>query len=276
MRAAVTGGMVLALHELGLGEAFDAAFGSSAGALNALWFVSGRAPEGIPSWSSPQMIRDLLRRRRLVRGGPVVDIATLVERRYGRSLPADGRPHGAAPGRHRGRDGRGGRPAPRDHRRDVAATGPACLRGAPRSSPARRSPSTAAACWTPASPRRSRSGPRSRTARPTSSSCGPVPRARSGARPGRGRRPDRRLLAPDRPRSRTPSDARRAAALDADCSTAPPPTRRSPAHPLPSACRAAPTVQAPRAVPRTAMRAALLSEAPPTVGTALAGSLGGR
>jgi predicted acylesterase/phospholipase RssA len=36
MRGAVSGGMALALHELGLAGAFDAAYGSSAGALNAM------------------------------------------------------------------------------------------------------------------------------------------------------------------------------------------------------------------------------------------------
>jgi predicted acylesterase/phospholipase RssA len=42
MRGAVSGGMALALEELGLSRAFDAAYGSSAGALNAMWLVSGR------------------------------------------------------------------------------------------------------------------------------------------------------------------------------------------------------------------------------------------
>ncbi len=46
MRGAVSGGMALALHELGLGGAFDARYGSSAGALNAMWLVSGRLTEG--------------------------------------------------------------------------------------------------------------------------------------------------------------------------------------------------------------------------------------
>jgi len=41
MRGAVSGGMALALHELGLAGAFDAAYGSSAGTLNAMWLVSG-------------------------------------------------------------------------------------------------------------------------------------------------------------------------------------------------------------------------------------------
>ena len=48
MRGAVSGGMALALDELGLARAFDAAYGSSAGTLNAMWLVSGRvSTEGI-------------------------------------------------------------------------------------------------------------------------------------------------------------------------------------------------------------------------------------
>jgi predicted patatin/cPLA2 family phospholipase len=82
MRGAVSGGMALALHELGLAGAFDAAYGSSAGALNAMWLVSGRLPEGIPTWVDPRLVHALIRRRRLLRGGPVVDVRTLVERRY--------------------------------------------------------------------------------------------------------------------------------------------------------------------------------------------------
>ena len=40
MRGAVSGGMALGLDELGLAGAFDAAYGSSAGTLNAMWLVS--------------------------------------------------------------------------------------------------------------------------------------------------------------------------------------------------------------------------------------------
>ncbi|MFL6374310.1 MAG: patatin-like phospholipase family protein [Pyrinomonadaceae bacterium] len=50
MRGAISGGMALGLHELGLQHAFDAAYGSSAGALNCMWLVSGRVPDGIPTW----------------------------------------------------------------------------------------------------------------------------------------------------------------------------------------------------------------------------------
>ncbi len=56
-RGAVSGGMALALHELGLSQAFDAAYGSSAGTLNAMWLVSGRVEDGIPTYSTPRSPR---------------------------------------------------------------------------------------------------------------------------------------------------------------------------------------------------------------------------
>ena len=87
MRGAVSGGMALALHELGLGGAFDAAYGSSAGALNAMWLVSGRLPQGIPTWVDPRLVHALIQPRRALRGGPVVDVTTLVERRYEQLSP---------------------------------------------------------------------------------------------------------------------------------------------------------------------------------------------
>jgi predicted patatin/cPLA2 family phospholipase len=87
MRGAVSGGMALGLHELGLAGSFDAAYGSSAGALNAMWLVSGRLPQGIPTWTDPALVGALIRPRRLLRGGPVVDVATLVERRYEQLSP---------------------------------------------------------------------------------------------------------------------------------------------------------------------------------------------
>src|SRR3954467_1973124 len=45
MRGAVSGGMALGLDELGLAGAFDAAYGSSAGTLNAMG-LGGGAPGG--------------------------------------------------------------------------------------------------------------------------------------------------------------------------------------------------------------------------------------
>src|SRR3954452_1092811 len=82
MRGAVSGGMALALDELGLAHAFDAAYGSSAGTLNAMWLVSGRVRDGIPTWTDPALVHELISRRRaLGRRGPVVDVRRLVEER---------------------------------------------------------------------------------------------------------------------------------------------------------------------------------------------------
>src|SRR3954467_3378167 len=87
MRGAVSGGMALALDELGLAGAFDAAYGSSAGCLNAMWLVSGRLRDGIPTWTDPSLVHELISKRRALRGGRVVDVETLVEERYEQLSP---------------------------------------------------------------------------------------------------------------------------------------------------------------------------------------------
>lgn len=87
MRGAVSGGMALALHEMGLADAFDAAYGSSAGTLNAMWLVSGRLDDGIPTWIDPALANELISRRRMFGSRPIVDIETLVETRYEQLSP---------------------------------------------------------------------------------------------------------------------------------------------------------------------------------------------
>jgi len=88
MRGAVSGGMALGLDELGLSQAFDAAYGSSAGTLNAMWLVSGRVRDGTPTWTDPRLVHELISRRRaLARRGPVVDVRRLVEERYEQLSP---------------------------------------------------------------------------------------------------------------------------------------------------------------------------------------------
>jgi predicted patatin/cPLA2 family phospholipase len=87
MRGAVSGGMALALDELGLARAFDAAYGSSAGTLNAMWLVSGRVREGIPTWTDAALVGELMSRRRIFGRRPIVDIERLVERRYEELAP---------------------------------------------------------------------------------------------------------------------------------------------------------------------------------------------
>ena len=87
MRGAVSGGMALGLHELGLDDAFDAAYGSSAGTLNAMWLLSGRVRDGIPTWTDPALVAELIDWRRALLRRPVVDIRTLVEERYEQLSP---------------------------------------------------------------------------------------------------------------------------------------------------------------------------------------------
>jgi len=87
MRGAVSGGMVLGLDDLGLTDAFDAAYGSSAGALNAMWFVAGRAQEGAPTWADATFADSLVRRRRAAARRPIVDITGLIEERYEQRSP---------------------------------------------------------------------------------------------------------------------------------------------------------------------------------------------
>jgi predicted patatin/cPLA2 family phospholipase len=87
MRGAVSGGMALGLDELGLAQAFDAAYGSSAGTLNAMWLVSGRVRDGIPTWTDPRLVGELISRRRVLLRRPVVDVRRLVEERYEQLSP---------------------------------------------------------------------------------------------------------------------------------------------------------------------------------------------
>jgi predicted patatin/cPLA2 family phospholipase len=87
MRGAVSGGMALGLDELGLSQAFDAAYGSSAGTLNAMWLVSGRVRDGIPTWTDPRLVGELISRRRVLLRRPLVDVRRLVEERYEQLSP---------------------------------------------------------------------------------------------------------------------------------------------------------------------------------------------
>jgi predicted patatin/cPLA2 family phospholipase len=87
MRGAVSGGMALALHELGLADNFDAAYGSSAGALNAMWLISGRALDGMPTWTDAEFGKDLMSKRRIFGKRPIVDMKTMIEQNYERVSP---------------------------------------------------------------------------------------------------------------------------------------------------------------------------------------------
>lgn len=88
MRGTVSAGMALALHELGVVSAFDAVYGSSAGAITGAWLLSS-TPEGLRGWADPDYARTLIRWSALLRGRPVVDIHTLVEVVYQTEFPMD-------------------------------------------------------------------------------------------------------------------------------------------------------------------------------------------
>lgn len=87
MRGAITGGMALAIDKLGLLSVFDHAYGSSAGALNAAWLISGAARTGISTWSDPALRTASTGRGNLLRGRPIVDSSYLTEVVYERLAP---------------------------------------------------------------------------------------------------------------------------------------------------------------------------------------------
>jgi predicted patatin/cPLA2 family phospholipase len=92
MRGTVSAGMALALYERGLLPAFDAVYGSSAGAISGAWLVSS-APEGLRGWADPDYARSLIRwsapLHRRPRRRPVVDVETLIEVLYQTEFPMD-------------------------------------------------------------------------------------------------------------------------------------------------------------------------------------------
>ena len=88
MRGTVSAGMALSLQELGFLPAFDAVYGSSAGAITGAWLVSSR-PEGMRGWANPVYARTLIRWSALLRGRPVTDVRTLVEVLYQTEHPMD-------------------------------------------------------------------------------------------------------------------------------------------------------------------------------------------
>lgn len=88
-RAAYGAGMVAALEELGVLGCLDAAYGSSAGALNVAWLLSGRACAMLPAWWDPAVMTSVINLRRALWGRPVVDTDVLVERVYEYLVPMD-------------------------------------------------------------------------------------------------------------------------------------------------------------------------------------------
>lgn len=88
-RAAYGAGMVAAIEELGLLDCFDAAYGSSAGAINVSWLLAQRARAILPSWWDPAVMGTIFSMRRALRGRPLVDTDLLVDQVYEWMVPMD-------------------------------------------------------------------------------------------------------------------------------------------------------------------------------------------
>jgi predicted patatin/cPLA2 family phospholipase len=79
MRGVVSAGMVSALEEMGLVNAFDAIYGSSAGAVNAAYFLAGQARLGTTIYYEDINTRDFIDMRRMIGGRPVVNLGFLLD-----------------------------------------------------------------------------------------------------------------------------------------------------------------------------------------------------
>ena len=92
MRGVVSAGMVSALEDLGLTLAFDAVYGSSAGALNAAYFLAAQAKRGTTIYYEDINNRSFIDLSRPLRGRPIVDLGYLIDdvARQRKPLDADG------------------------------------------------------------------------------------------------------------------------------------------------------------------------------------------
>ena len=79
MRGVISAGMVSALEELGFTDAFDAVYGSSAGAINAAYFLAGQARLGTTVYYEDINSRAFISLRRAVVGRPIVDLGFLLD-----------------------------------------------------------------------------------------------------------------------------------------------------------------------------------------------------
>jgi predicted patatin/cPLA2 family phospholipase len=88
-RGTYSSGMALALDELGVTPAFDAVYGSSAGALNGAWLLCGRSSTGVRTWWNPVVMRRIINPLHTLRGRAVIDLEYLVHQVYSVLEPMD-------------------------------------------------------------------------------------------------------------------------------------------------------------------------------------------
>lgn len=89
MRGVISAGMVSALEELGLTGAFDAVYGSSAGAINAAYFLAGQARLGTTIYYEDINNRHFIDLGRMISGRPIVDLGFLLDDVMVRRKPLD-------------------------------------------------------------------------------------------------------------------------------------------------------------------------------------------
>ncbi|MBB4678677.1 patatin-like phospholipase family protein [Crossiella cryophila] len=86
-RGAYSSGMTIPIERQGLLPLFDAVYGSSAGALNAAWLLSGRAERTMHAWWDPVVMGSTINLRNALRRKPVVDTGFLVDTVYTKIMP---------------------------------------------------------------------------------------------------------------------------------------------------------------------------------------------
>jgi predicted patatin/cPLA2 family phospholipase len=89
MRGVISAGMVSALEALGLTNAFDAVFGSSAGSINAAYFLAGQARLGTSIYFEDINNRRFIDLGRAFRGRAIFDLQFLLEDVAVRRKPLD-------------------------------------------------------------------------------------------------------------------------------------------------------------------------------------------
>ncbi|HYN06664.1 MAG TPA: patatin-like phospholipase family protein [Vicinamibacterales bacterium] len=89
MRGVISAGMVWALEHLGLTTAFDAVYGSSAGAINAAYFLAGQAQIGTTIYYEDINNRRFINLWRAANGRPIVDLGYLIDEVAVRLKPLD-------------------------------------------------------------------------------------------------------------------------------------------------------------------------------------------
>jgi predicted patatin/cPLA2 family phospholipase len=79
MRGVVSAGMVWALEHLGLTQTFDGVYGSSAGAINAAYFLAGQAAVGTTIYYEDINNRRFINLWRAINGKPILDLGYLID-----------------------------------------------------------------------------------------------------------------------------------------------------------------------------------------------------